>query len=563
MTLLDDAALEDKWHAARPAAQLWQVLDGAGRGRFDVAAAPRGLERPVRGITIWDAMAPSRLAEGDLVLLTSAGAPLSRVLADARRAGATAVVAKGLPDRAAAGALAHDAGVALLLAADELCWDDVCQLARAVVPAGRIGDRVTAALGRTDAGRLFELAEAAAQLLAGPVVIADPQLRVLAYANLSYPVDELRTESIMGRRAPQEVRAWLASSGELAAVRHDRRARLITPPGADVRAVAPIISADAVAGYISLACTPDAACACTPDAGAGRAPLTAADLATLTDVATALAATVTPHPTLARGDEHGAAVVTADLLRGVLEGRGRLDVLAEHLGRPEDGWFLTCLRDARTHATSAALPATIVAGLAAMLRPGSTATVLDGDVLVLAPYTCPADARVLAECQRTRFGERAGRELVACLSDPFEARPDPEPDPETLCRTLRRAAALLATAVAGDPDTSRVQTAAQLRPQLILGELAELSRSHTSLNDGPLPILCKHDADRGTDFLGSLLAYFDAGCDVTEAAKRLHVHRNTLRYRLQRIEELAGTSLSAPLERFTLELQVRLHFVNS
>jgi DNA-binding PucR family transcriptional regulator len=49
---------------------------------------------------------------------------------------------------------------------------------------------------------------------------------------------------------------------------------------------------------------------------------------------------------------------------------------------------------------------------------------------------------------------------------------------------------------------------------------------------------------------------------VTEAAKRLHVHRNTLRYRLQRIEEVSGTSLSAPLERFTLELQVRLHFVN-
>ena len=58
--------------------------------------------------------------------------------------------------------------------------------------------------------------------------------------------------------------------------------------------------------------------------------------------------------------------------------------------------------------------------------------------------------------------------------------------------------------------------------------------------------------------LASLLAWFDAGRDVSEAARRLRLHRNTLRYRLQRIEARSGISLDDPVQRFTVELQVRL-----
>jgi DNA-binding PucR family transcriptional regulator len=57
------------------------------------------------------------------------------------------------------------------------------------------------------------------------------------------------------------------------------------------------------------------------------------------------------------------------------------------------------------------------------------------------------------------------------------------------------------------------------------------------------------------------LAYFDAGCDLTVAAKRLCIHRNTLRYRLQRIEALCAVSLDDAVSRFIVELQVRLHFL--
>jgi sugar diacid utilization regulator len=245
---------------------------------------------------------------------------------------------------------------------------------------------------------------------------------------------------------------------------------------------------------------------------------------------------------------------TAALLADALRGSGGIESVVAGLGRPGGSWFLAVLTS-NDRVTSPS--ATMVARLAGLLRSGASATVLDRDIVVLAPYTGAADALRLAERLRARFATRLERELVGCVSEAFSA----PADPSALCRAARRAASLLAAAKDADPAAPKVVTAAQLRPQLALAELAEVAGGWSSLHGGPLKILRKHDTDRGSDFLSSVLAYFDAGCDITEAAKRLHVHRNTLRYRLKRIEELAGVDFGAPLERFTLELQVRLHFV--
>jgi purine catabolism regulator len=44
----------------------------------------------------------------------------------------------------------------------------------------------------------------------------------------------------------------------------------------------------------------------------------------------------------------------------------------------------------------------------------------------------------------------------------------------------------------------------------------------------------------------TLRVWLDTGCNATQASARLHLHRNSLRYRLARIEELLGASLQAP-----------------
>lgn len=46
--------------------------------------------------------------------------------------------------------------------------------------------------------------------------------------------------------------------------------------------------------------------------------------------------------------------------------------------------------------------------------------------------------------------------------------------------------------------------------------------------------------------LATLLAHLSNSFDVTQTAEQLHVHPNTVRYRLKQIEELMGISLSDP-----------------
>ena len=58
------------------------------------------------------------------------------------------------------------------------------------------------------------------------------------------------------------------------------------------------------------------------------------------------------------------------------------------------------------------------------------------------------------------------------------------------------------------------------------------------------------------DLAGSLFAYFEENGNVVRTAKRLFLHRNTLDYRLKKVEEATGKSMSDPYDRLTLQLGV-------
>jgi DNA-binding PucR family transcriptional regulator len=52
-------------------------------------------------------------------------------------------------------------------------------------------------------------------------------------------------------------------------------------------------------------------------------------------------------------------------------------------------------------------------------------------------------------------------------------------------------------------------------------------------------------------------AYLDSFGDIAAAAQRLHVHPNTVRYRVRRIEQVLATSLADPDVRLLLSLSLR------
>ncbi|MDQ3701217.1 MAG: helix-turn-helix domain-containing protein [Chloroflexota bacterium] len=68
--------------------------------------------------------------------------------------------------------------------------------------------------------------------------------------------------------------------------------------------------------------------------------------------------------------------------------------------------------------------------------------------------------------------------------------------------------------------------------------------------------LREYDETHGAQLMQTLDAYFAAGRSLSAAAERLSAHRNTVLYRLRRIETLVEAKLRDP--HVDLELQVAL-----
>lgn len=72
-----------------------------------------------------------------------------------------------------------------------------------------------------------------------------------------------------------------------------------------------------------------------------------------------------------------------------------------------------------------------------------------------------------------------------------------------------------------------------------------------------IEILIERDAAQGTRLMETLQVLLEAR-RLKEAADRLFVHRNTLRYRLDAIARITGFDIQKPDDRLVLELQLRL-----
>ncbi|HXM73406.1 MAG TPA: PucR family transcriptional regulator ligand-binding domain-containing protein [Candidatus Dormibacteraeota bacterium] len=80
--------------------------------------------------------------------------------------------------------------------------------------------------------------------------------------------------------------------------------------------------------------------------------------------------------------------------------------------------------------------------------------------------------------------------------------------------------------------------------------LVDYSRRHL----GPL---IEHDTARKGNLVATLRAYLETG-EQQQAAQRLRVHPNTLRYRLDRIREISGLDLEDPETRLNLAVALRV-----
>ncbi|RZT07711.1 GAF domain-containing protein [Mycobacterium sp. BK558] len=75
--------------------------------------------------------------------------------------------------------------------------------------------------------------------------------------------------------------------------------------------------------------------------------------------------------------------------------------------------------------------------------------------------------------------------------------------------------------------------------------------------------LARYDLRHGTALSETLDAYMANGCSITDTAAALFIHRNTLRQRLGRIDELTGRSTESAADWTIIALAARLSLANS
>jgi purine catabolism regulator len=66
------------------------------------------------------------------------------------------------------------------------------------------------------------------------------------------------------------------------------------------------------------------------------------------------------------------------------------------------------------------------------------------------------------------------------------------------------------------------------------------------------------ETPQNAEFITTLDAFFEEHGNLTRTAKRLHIHRNTLLYRMDRIKEISGLDLENPETRLAVHLALRI-----
>lgn len=538
---------------------LSRLLDDLGPGVVRVVEAPAGLDVAVTQACIHDRVDP-RIEPGDVVLAVGVdeeSGDAEELLAEAGAAGASAVVLKlrSEPSQVLR-RVAQRARVALLDTTDGMDWGHLHTLMRTATAT--IGDSLDASGVAAPVGDLFALANAVAAMVGGPTTIEDRNSTVLAYSRHDEPIDEGRRQTILGRRIPDEWMERLHADGVFRrlwdsdeVVRVDYSAHGIRP-----RMVVSVRADHEVLGTIWVA--------------EGDVPLGGEAAASLREAARIAALHLIRH----RSSDHLERRRQAELLRAVLEGRTQPRQLLAALDFASD-----------TAATVMAfdLPATeraeravrldravnLVALYCESLQRQAACVVLGGVIYALMPAAGPLRRSAAGE-SCADDGARAGLvvlagEIVARLSlalgTAVRAAVGSTVADIADVGTSRREADMVLRVLTTRPRATNVGDIDDLRSGVVLAELSDLAADRPELRAGKLPALLALDPDSRKGYLATLRAYLDTFGDVAAAAKRLDIHHNTFRYRLNRLQELSGLDLDDPDERLVIELQ--LHFLGT
>jgi hypothetical protein len=498
--------------------RLVNVLGGYGV-RLCCCPVPRSAE--VRGVVLHDATDPQAV-QGHVLLAVGAGS-VAEAVEWAVSARALAVLVRGGAEvEREAASVGESRGVAVLVVDPAVSWSQLAGVVYGLVLEGR---ETESGRGPTD---LFALADSLAGAVGGAVIIEDRLSRVMAYSGMRQEADQARSETILGRRASDRLRALfeargvfthLAGSDEPLFVEEDREHGLTGRMVVAVRAGRELLG--------SVWVTADR-------------PLTGARRTALADGAR----TVALHLLRLRASADLERQVESDLVIRLLDGTADAATMVTQLGLPQGQMRVIAIHAHVEDEWHAALLlafewATTGFGWS---RPGRSA--LSGNTL----YTIlPGDPATAARewVSALRAGLPAQVTVSAGISAPATATDLPAGRQEAdECLALHEAGALPADTVPPAYDESW--------DDILLQRLRAAARAGRNPARGPVAELRRHDREHATAFVATLRAWLEAQGDLADAAERLGVHPNTVRNRLRKMAEVTALDLDDARKRLAM-----------
>lgn len=491
---------------------------------LEVAYRPAAATGPKR-VVFHDRIWPQPLQSGDVVLavgLDCSDATAADLVRGAALAGAAAVVLRAEVVPAWLRRVAESSGICLVRAPLSAGWEQI----EAIVSGGVPGSGGNEA--EDDPGPLLE---ALARLVEADVALLGPELELVAYAGAAGASAGPYTDAVITRRLPPD---WVR--------------RLESP-------IARTLASGDVVVALGEDLGPPPCCLVGVRRESGQHDLILAQFPpwSLTtekeEVLSRAAAAMARRPSRSSALDK----LDAEPLHALLEGRSA-DRLAEGIGlAPADRCVVLALRPlprdrlvARSaiHRASGIVRATVQA-----LHPAAAHVETSRVIYILMWGSSLSPESALAFATRLRWEvEKAlgGRALVGVggLFDGLHA---------DAAQTSRREADLVLE-VLEKRDLSRAATLRMVSGLALLDELCEMLRADSGLQRGPLA-----DGLLDADAKRTLRGYLDAFGDATKAAASLHMHPNTLRYRLRRIVGATQLDLTCPRIRAILGLQLRAH----
>lgn len=391
-----------------------------------------------------------------------------------------------------------------------------------------------------EGGGLEAVASTLADILQRSVLFESLAFEVLAAAQVG-PIDESRRRALEAGRTPPEIVERMMQHGiyaELQSTMKPVRLGVIPDLGMLMeRVVAPIIVGREVYGYIWIV--------------AGDHPLMALDELAIEHAATVAALILLKEQAVRETQNNLRGDFFAQLLRSserdslMLE---RAHLVGYHFDRSHQVLFVLCKA-----ATSATLT-TLTARLDRWLRTQGVSGLV---------ITRERGLAVVAEAKSEMVGQTLAEKMVLEVSNPAQVLVVGVgrlvPSGESLRRSYdeAREAAEIGERLGKPPR-------AVLFWKLgLLDWLHHLPQDVLAGNPFLKTVqgLAEHDRKTNGDLVRTLDSYLEHGGALAEAAAALNVHRNTLLYRIGRIEEITGMDLKDTTQRLNLHVALKAHLL--